>query len=117
MGTAVLYNARVRSHKDTKDVRGGYTAMTCFGPFDGGELVLPQLGENGKALKIEYQPGQIICFASSAIEHGIAPVTGERASVVFFTHNDTLQTPLKEAINAIPDSIRSSFKSVFPRHH
>ena len=51
--------------------------------FTGGELCAPALG-----IKIPFQPGDIVFFWSSLLEHWLEEFKGERFSVVFFTKED-----------------------------
>ncbi|KAI9784675.1 MAG: hypothetical protein M1816_000791, partial [Peltula sp. TS41687] len=44
MGTAILRNFTVKPHKDSRDPRDGWVGMTCWGDFEGGHLVIPELG-------------------------------------------------------------------------
>lgn len=46
--------------------------MTVFGEFQGGDLYLTKLG-----IRLAYDPGTVILFKSSLIEHTILPFDGQ----------------------------------------
>ena len=81
LGLALLRGAQVGIHTDKGDVREGWVAMICSGNFEGGELCVPGLN-----LKLGHKPGDIIFFRSSLLEHFVGDFTGDRSSMVFFSH-------------------------------
>ena len=80
-GLAVLRNLQVGRHKDKRDRKRGWTAMVCIGQFRQGFLVLPQLN-----LRVKFEPGDVIFFRASFLEHFLEEFQGERSALVFFTH-------------------------------
>ncbi|PVH80933.1 hypothetical protein DL98DRAFT_654382 [Cadophora sp. DSE1049] len=82
LGMASLRNVQVRNQRDRGDIRDGWVGMTCTGAFTGGELCLPDLN-----LKLRFLPGDVIFFRSCALQHFINTTTGERSSLVFFSHS------------------------------
>lgn len=77
---AILRNCQVDPHKDAGDIKNGWVAMLCTGEFEGGLLVLPELG-----IKLNYRPGDVVFMRSSLVEHFISDYCGQRTSMVFFT--------------------------------
>ena len=72
LGHTFLANATVNPHKDGGDVKQGWTFTNVWGDFtQGGEAVLPGLG-----LKFVQQPGDLLMFPASVIEHMILPHEG-----------------------------------------
>ena len=55
--------------------------MVCIGQFCQGSLVLPQLN-----LRVKFEPGDVIFFRASFLEHFLEEFQGERSALVFFTH-------------------------------
>lgn len=86
LGTAVLRNFQVRPHKDSRDPRDGWVGMTCFGDFQGGELVVPELG-----CKFQYQEGDVVFFRSAVLKHFVTAFEGERSAFVWFTKDDMFE--------------------------
>ncbi|KAI9825553.1 MAG: hypothetical protein M1826_006943 [Phylliscum demangeonii] len=82
-GVAVIKNLRVPPRNDTDEPQGGWVAVTCVGDYDGGELVIPAL-----KCKISLQPGDVLFFRSAVLEHWVAPFTGERYALVYFSEDD-----------------------------
>lgn len=80
-GLAILRNLQVGRHKDKRDRKRGWTAMVCIGQFRHGFLVLPQLN-----LRVKFEPGDVIFFRASFLEHFLEEFKGERSALVFFTH-------------------------------
>jgi len=68
-------------HRDTKDFRDGYCWVIPFGNFEGGELFFPDLN-----ITIKMAPEMLVAFQSFELDHCVHEYTGERYSVVFFTH-------------------------------
>ena len=84
-GLVVVRNLAAQPHKDGSDYKKGWVAMCCFGDFTGGELVIPVLG-----MKFRFQPGDVIFFRSTLLEHYVLPFIGDRTSLVFFTHHNLM---------------------------
>jgi hypothetical protein len=84
---AFLFNVQTGPHQDVKDDPSSYAAITTFGEFTGGDLVIPQLGGG---LKFRLQPRDVI-FIKGRLVHFVSPwepkgEKGRRFSVVHFNH-------------------------------
>ena len=84
-GLVVIRNLAAQPHRDKSDYKKGWVAMCCFGNFTGGELVIPML-----KMKFKFQPGDVIFFRSTVLEHYVLPFVGDRTSLVFFTHHNIM---------------------------
>jgi len=84
---AVLHGAKVGIYKDRGDVKDGWVAMICCREFEEGELCFPGLG-----LKLEHKPGDVIFFCSTLLEHFVSDFDGNRTSLVFFSHENLIDT-------------------------
>jgi hypothetical protein len=65
-------------HKDDNNLPGVLTAITPFGTFSGGDLILPRW-----QIRIPYQPGDLVLFDPQQV-HGVLPFKGERLSAAFY---------------------------------
>jgi hypothetical protein len=70
----VNYNYKTKTHIDKNNV--GDSVIVGLGDYKGGDLLV-----EGKAYNIKYHPLQ---FNGAELEHGTAPYTGNRYSLVFF---------------------------------
>lgn len=68
-------------HVDVNDDKAIRTYIFCVGDWEGGELVLPQLG-----IKIPIHPGQVLAVMSDTLAHCSAPLKGRR--IVFTCFSD-----------------------------
>ena len=84
-GLVVIRNLAAQPHKDNSDYKQGWVAMCCFGNFTGGELVIPAL-----KMTFKFEPGDVIFFRSTLLEHYVLPFTGDRTLLVFFTHHNVM---------------------------
>jgi hypothetical protein len=69
-------------HTDERDYRNGFCWVVPFGDFEGGELVFPDI-----KVCLEMFPGDIVYFRSCDLNHFVNPFTGNRKSLVLFSHN------------------------------
>lgn len=84
-GLVLVKNLAAEPHKDTSDYKRGWVGMTWSGSYTGGELVVPILG-----IKISCQPGDVVFFRSTELEHYVLPFVGDRSAFVFFSHQDVM---------------------------
>lgn len=85
-GLVVIRNLAAQPHEDSSDYKKGWVAMCCFlGDFTGGELVIPAL-----KMMFKFQPRDVIFFRSTLLEHYVLPFTGDRTSLLFFTHHNVI---------------------------
>jgi len=70
----VNYNYKTKTHIDKNNV--GDSVIVGLGDYKGGDLLVED-----KAYNIKYHPLQ---FNGAEMEHGTAPYTGNRYSLVFF---------------------------------
>ena len=84
-GLIVIRNLAAHPHKHSSDYKKRWVAMCCFGDFTGGELVIPLL-----KMMFKFEPGDMIFFMWTLLEHYVLPFTGHRTSLVFFTHHNIM---------------------------
>ena len=72
-----------KAHRDVREYREGYSCVISCGDYDGGGLILFELG-----IVIEMSAGDIILFPDSLITHCNEKVEGNRISVVCFTQKN-----------------------------
>ncbi|KAJ3010441.1 hypothetical protein HKX48_007398 [Thoreauomyces humboldtii] len=78
----IVANDQVHPHRDLKDVKDGWCAITCLGSFEGGASCLPDLG-----IKFPFQPGDVLMIRSFALEHFVEQWQGkEWFTMVQFMH-------------------------------
>ncbi|KAH8084623.1 hypothetical protein HD553DRAFT_342113 [Filobasidium floriforme] len=87
LGMAVLHNVRVQRHLDPGDDKLGLVAMTNWGNYDGGDLILHIMG---RPYRLRYRAGDMITFRSAIVMHEIMPFQGERSAVVLFSKSNAL---------------------------
>ena len=85
LGCAVVINRAVHPHKDKKD--GGCAVMTVVGGFRRGDLIV---GSGEYAVRMTYQPGDMVVMASDLLVHGVGPFEGTRRGLVLFSHREVL---------------------------
>lgn len=78
LGFVVNINVMTMSHRDGKDLE--VCVVMPIGNFEGGELVLAELG-----LVIELKNGEVIIFPSTILTHFNMHCRGTRASFVLHT--------------------------------
>lgn len=78
---ALLVNLMTYEHKDTGDWHYGFAFLMPVGDFNGGDLVLRELG-----LQIEAPPGFLQMFRGRELRHSITKWTGRRFVCVNVTH-------------------------------
>ncbi|KAF9020388.1 hypothetical protein BDZ89DRAFT_1138711 [Hymenopellis radicata] len=94
LGLATLYNVQTATHLDRND---RWCKLTNWGKYRGGMFYLPDLD-----LVLEYNPGDVVIFASHCLYHAIGPWTPEeahegdvhlpgRVSWVHFNHQDVME--------------------------
>jgi predicted 2-oxoglutarate/Fe(II)-dependent dioxygenase YbiX len=79
---AVNYNITTKFHIDLSDE--GMCVIVPVGEWEGGELIIPQLG-----IKINLVKGQVVMMRSSLLVHGNYIARGFRIGLVFFSHKQT----------------------------
>jgi hypothetical protein len=92
--TALVHNLRVLPHRDLGDDGKGFVAMTPFGHFTGGDLIL---GCEGNMQRLRYEPNDLILFRSAVVQHAIGRFEGTRTALVFFTHQADLDYQWRES--------------------
>ena len=85
-GMEILWNVMSKLHNDKQDPIFGWAIITILGgPFEGGELYLPNLG-----LKVRMQPGDVIFVKGRVLRHVTMDWEGgQRVSIPIFTHSST----------------------------
>ena len=74
---------QTKPHRDVKEGKYGYSCVCACGDYQGGELILYELG-----VVIELKPGDMLLFPDGLIHHANRPVAGTRYSVVAFTRGN-----------------------------
>ncbi|KAI5999886.1 hypothetical protein F5J12DRAFT_784642 [Pisolithus orientalis] len=68
-----------------------YDMLVTMGDYPPLDFVIPMLN-----LQLHYNPGTIIAFSGSALEHGVGAVDGDRACLAYYMHaNDMLALELQ----------------------
>jgi hypothetical protein len=76
---------RTKPHRDYKSVFFGKSCLYPFGDFEGGDVILWEL----RAV-LELKAGDVFLFEDHLLTHSNEEVTGERHSLVAFTHQSVL---------------------------
>jgi hypothetical protein len=76
---------QTKPHRDVKEGKDGYSCLCACGDYQGGELILYELG-----VVIELRPGDMLLFPDGLIHHANRPVIGTRYSLVAFTRGNML---------------------------
>lgn len=86
-GLALLINRTEDPHKDLDDARDNWTSTNCWGAFQGGCVVYPELG-----VKVAMEPGDISLTRAAVLTHFVEEVEhGERFCHVRFTKENILR--------------------------
>ncbi|ROV88738.1 hypothetical protein VMCG_10062 [Cytospora schulzeri] len=96
---ALLVNLMTNEHKDTGDWRHGYAFLLPLGDFEGGDLVLRELG-----LQIQSPPGCCQMFRGRELRHSITKWTGRR----FVCVNVTQEAVRKWAFRQMGEDVQDS---------
>lgn len=78
---AALVNLMTNEHKDRSDWRNGFAGLVPVGDFQGGDMILRELG-----LRIQSRPGCVQLLRGRELRHSITRWTGRRFVVVNATH-------------------------------
>jgi len=70
-------------HRDVKESQYGYSCIVSCGDFQGGALVLHDLGYT-----LEMVPGDLVLFPDSLLHHSNEAAQGTRKSLVAFTQEN-----------------------------
>jgi hypothetical protein len=97
---ALLVNFMTNEHKDTGDWRHGYAFLLPLGEFEGGDLVLRELG-----LQIQSPPGCCQMFRGRELRHSITKWTGRRFVCVNVTHEAVRKWAFRQMGEDVKDSL------------
>ena len=78
-----LENSGMPVHQDPKDFRHELCWIIPFGDYQGANLYFPDMN-----LNVEFLPGDLICFNSFNLQHGVRSFQGFRGSIVFIGHEN-----------------------------
>lgn len=81
-GLSVIMNRETITHRDVKAYRESFDLLLTIGRYTGGRLHLPGLG-----FSLIYDPGTVVALAGNVLQHGVCPVTGDRACLAHFWHH------------------------------
>jgi hypothetical protein len=81
-GLSVIMNRETITHRDVKGYRESLDLLLTIGQYTGGRFHLPGLG-----FSLIYNPGTVVALAGNVLQHGVCPVTGERACLAHFWHH------------------------------
>jgi predicted 2-oxoglutarate/Fe(II)-dependent dioxygenase YbiX len=98
-GFAINLNVATICHRDEKD--DGSCTLVPFGEFDGGEIVLEEVG-----LIIKLRPGDILYFRSTDLTHYNLDYKGRRGSLVI--HTDVQGRVWKARRNGLSQFLRTT---------
>ena len=82
-GMLPIRNLAAELYQDKSDYKDGW--VMCYWGKLTGDLVIPRLTQ-----KFRFQPGDIVIFRSSLLEHNIMPFEGERGSIVFVSQHNLM---------------------------
>ncbi|RYP73303.1 hypothetical protein DL771_003732 [Monosporascus sp. 5C6A] len=97
---ALLVNLMTNEHRDLSDWQRGFAALVPVGDFEGGDLVLRELG-----LQIRSPPGCVQLIRGRELRHSITRWKGRRFVVVNATHDAVRRWALRrmgEDVSEIP---------------
>ncbi|BGP34467.1 hypothetical protein JCM10296v2_006287 [Rhodotorula toruloides] len=76
-GLAATHNVGCKPHFDSNDALMLFTAMFCFGAFEGGHATFPQIG-----VRLEYRQSDMMLLKSRVLLHGVEACDGVRHGVM-----------------------------------
>ncbi|KAL8920279.1 MAG: hypothetical protein Q9208_006347 [Pyrenodesmia sp. 3 TL-2023] len=86
-GLALLINRTEDPHKDMNDARENWTATNCWGLYEGGDVVYPDLG-----IKVAQEPGDLSLTRAAVLTHFVEGIhDSERFCHVRFTKEHILR--------------------------
>ncbi|KAI0480739.1 hypothetical protein GGR56DRAFT_671825 [Xylariaceae sp. FL0804] len=88
---ALLVNVMTNEHTDDGDWRRGLAGLVSVGDFEGGDLLLRQLG-----LRIKAAPGSVQLIRGRELRHSISRWTGRRFVAVLATHEAVRRWALRQ---------------------
>ncbi|RYP60694.1 hypothetical protein DL769_007998 [Monosporascus sp. CRB-8-3] len=97
---ALLVNLMTNEHRDLSDWQRGFAALVPVGDFEGGDLVLRELG-----LQIRSPPGCVQLIRGRELRHSITRWKGRRFVVVNATHDAVRRWALRrmgEDVSEVP---------------
>jgi hypothetical protein len=72
-----------RAHRDVKEAQYGYSCIFSCGDFEGGALILYELG-----IVVEMGPGDMVMFPDCVVTHSNESAKGHRISIITFTQEN-----------------------------
>lgn len=109
---ALLVNLMTNEHKDKGDWHYGLAGLVPVGEFDGGDLLLRELG-----LSFEARSGCVQLIRGRELRHSITKYTGRRFVVVAVTHDAVRRWAQREAGENITDGSGPSGTSMLVIWH
>ncbi|KIO10985.1 hypothetical protein M404DRAFT_128978 [Pisolithus tinctorius Marx 270] len=76
---SMMVNRATCYHRDINGQDPWYDMLVTVGDYLPLDFVIPMLN-----LQLHYNPGTIIAFSGSALEHGVGAVDGDRACLVYY---------------------------------
>ncbi|KAH9999724.1 hypothetical protein F4779DRAFT_635797, partial [Xylariaceae sp. FL0662B] len=105
---AVLVNLMTNEHRDDSDCRYGLAGLAPLGDFQGGDLLLRELG-----LQIESKSGCVQLIRGRELRHSITKWTGRRFVVVSTNHEAVRRWARRRMGLNVNDSVSSRVNSCF----
>ncbi|KAI0124474.1 hypothetical protein F4776DRAFT_203061 [Hypoxylon sp. NC0597] len=96
---AALVNLMTNEHKDQGDWHYGFAGLVSVGEFQGGDLLLRELG-----LRIKSPPGCVQLIRGRELRHSITRWSGRRFVVVNVTHEPVRRYALRKLGEDVPSS-------------
>ncbi|OTA90813.1 hypothetical protein M434DRAFT_397686, partial [Hypoxylon sp. CO27-5] len=96
---AALINLMTNEHKDQGDWHYGFAGLVSVGEFQGGDLLLRELG-----LRIVSPPGCVQLIRGRELRHSITRWSGRRFVVVSVTHEPVRRYALRKLGEDVPSS-------------
>lgn len=94
---ALLVNLMTNDHRDVSGWRHGLAGLVAVGKFEGGDLLLRELG-----LRIESKPGSLQLIRGRELRHSITKWKGRRFVVVNTTHEAVRLWSLRQRVEEVP---------------
>lgn len=97
---ALLINVLTNEHRDASDWHYGLAGLVPFGNFQGGDLLVRELG-----LQIESKSGCLQLLRGRELRHAITEWTGRRFVVVTTTHEPVKRWAFRRLDKPVPENV------------
>ena len=74
-----------KPYRDTRDMKEGFNCVIPYGEWEGGEVMLWEIG-----MRVEVRRGEALFFQGNVILHNAHDITGSRNCVDLFIHQNVV---------------------------